>query len=126
VPAHDEVPTGETAKVFTGIRDVPIYAGESSKGNRLPGGPYRSTELIAIGLIVGPALWWFRTHEDGGFAVLAGAAVAAFVVTVILRMVLPKRRPSLGARVSFAVATVLPRHACAARPRTGSGHGPRR
>jgi hypothetical protein len=126
VPAHDEVPTGETAKVFTGIRDVPIYAGESSQGNRLPGGPYRSTELIAIGLIVGPALWWFRTHEDGGFAVLAGAAVAAFVVTVILRMVLPKRRPSLGARVSFAVATVLPRHACAARPRTGSGHGPRR
>ena len=77
MPAHDEVPTGETAKVFTGIRDVPIYAGESSKGNRLPGGPYRSTELIAIGLIVGPALWWFRTHEDGGFAVLAGAAVAA-------------------------------------------------
>ena len=126
MPAHDEVPTGETAKVFTGIRDVPIYAGESSKGNRLPGGPYRSTELIAIGLIVGPALWWFRTHEDGGFAVLAGAAVAAFLVTVILRMVLPKRRPSLGARVSFAVATVLPRHACAARPRTGSGHGPRR
>jgi len=126
VPAHDEVPTGETAKVFTGIRDVPIYAGESSQGNRLPGGPYRSTELIAIGLIVGPALWWFRTHEDGGFAVLAGAAVAAFVVTVILRMVLPKRRPSLGARVSFAVASARPRHACAAAPRTGSGHGPRR
>ena len=126
MPAHDEVPTGETAKVFTGIRDVPIYAGESSQGNRLPGGPYRITELIAIGLIVGPALWWFRTHEDGGFAVLAGAAVAAFVVTVILRMVLPKRRPSLGARVSFAVASALPRHACAAAPRTGSGHGPRR
>jgi hypothetical protein len=126
VPAYDEVSTGEPAKVFTGIRDVPIYAGESSQGNRLPGGPYRSTELIAIGLIVGPALWWFRTHEDGGFAVLAGAAVAAFVVTVILRMVLPKRRPSLGARVSFAVASVLPRHACAAAPRTGSAHGPRR
>ena len=126
MPAHDEVPTGETAKVFTGIRDVPIYAGESSQGNRLPGGPYRSTELIAIGLIVGPALWWFRTHEDGGFAVLAGAAVAAFLVTVILRMVLPKRRPSLGARVSFAVTSALPRHACAAAPRTGSGHGPRR
>jgi len=98
VPAHDEVPTGETAKVFTGIRDVPIYAGESSQGNRLPGGPYRSTELIAIGLIVGPALWWFRTHEDGGFAVLAGAAVAAFLVTVILRMVLPKAALSGRAR----------------------------
>jgi hypothetical protein len=126
VLAHDEVPTGETAKVFTGIRDVPIYAGESSSGNRWPLGPYRPAELIAIGLIVGPALWWFRTHEDGGFAVLAEAAVAAFVVTVILRMVLPKRRPSLGARVSFAVASVLPRHACAAAPRTGSADGPRR
>jgi hypothetical protein len=120
------VSTGEPAKVFTGIRDVPIYAGESSQGNRLPGGPYRSTELIAIGLIMGPALWWFRTHEDGGFAVLAGAAVAATVVTVILRMVLPKRRPSLGARAGFAVACVLPRHACAAAPRTGSRRGPRR
>lgn len=126
MPAHDEVSTGETAKVFTGIRDVPIYAGESSQGNRLPGGPYRSTELIAIGLIIGPALWWFRAHEDGGFAVLAGAAVAAVAVTVILRMVLPKRRPSLGARVSFAVASVLPGHACAAVPQKGSGHGPRR
>jgi hypothetical protein len=119
--AHDEVSTGEPAKVFTGIRDVPIYAGESSQGNRLPGAPYRSAELIAIGLIMVPALWWFRTHEDGGFTVLAGAAVAAFVVTVILRMVLPKRRPSLGARVGFAVASVLPRHVCAAAP-TGSGH----
>ena len=124
--AHDEVATGEPAKVFTGIRDVPIYAGESSTGNRLPFGPYRSAELIAIGLIMGPSLWWFRTHQDGGFAVLAGGAVAAAVVTVILRMVLPKRRPSLGARVSFAVASVLPRHACAAPPRERSGHGPRR
>ena len=67
---NEEVPTGEPAKVFTGIRDVPIYAGESSTGNRLPGGPYRSAELIAIGLIMLPALWWFRTHQDGGFAVL--------------------------------------------------------
>lgn len=122
----DEVPTGEPAKVFTGIRDVPIYAGESSTGNRLPGGPYRSAELIAIGLIMLPALWWFRTHEDAGFAVLGGAAVAALVVTLILRMVLPKRRPSLAARTSFALASILPTHACAAQPATRSGHGPQR
>ena len=123
--ASDQAATGEPAKVFTGIRDVPIYAGESSTGNRLPGGPYRSAELIAIGLIISPALWWFRTHQDGGFTVLAGSAVAVVAVTVILRMILPKRRPSLAARASFAWRSTLPRHVCGASPRTGSGHGPR-
>lgn len=122
----NEVPTGEPAKVFTGIRDVPIYAGESSTGNRLPGGPYRTPELIAIGMIVMPALWWFRTHEGSGFAVLGGAAVAAVVVTVILRMVLPKRRPSLSARVAFAMTTILPKHACGARPPVRSADGSQR
>lgn len=123
---NNEVPTGEPAKVFTGIRDVPIYAGESSTGNRLPGGPYRSAELIAIGMIMLPALWWFRTHEGAGFSVLGIAAVAAVVVTVILRMVLPKRRPSLAARAGFALASVLPKNGCAARPATRSGHGTQR
>lgn len=123
---NNEVPTGEPAKVFTGIRDVPIYAGESSTGNRLPGGPYRSAELIAIGMIMLPALWWFRTHEGAGFSVLGIAAVTAVVVTVILRMVLPKRRPSLAARASFALASILPKNGCAASPATRSGHGTQR
>jgi hypothetical protein len=124
--SNNEMSTGEPAKVFTGIRDVPIYAGESSTGNRLPGGPYRSAELIAIGMIILPALWWFRTHQDAGFTVLGVAAVIALVVTVILRMVLPKRRPSLAARASFALASVLPKHACAAQPQTRSNRGPQR
>ena len=123
---NSEMPTGEPAKVFTGIRDVPIYAGESSTGNRLPGGPYRSAELIAIGVIILPALWWFRTHQDAGFTVLGVAAVVALVVTVILRMLLPKRRPSLAARASFALASIMPRHACAAEPQTRSDRGPQR
>lgn len=118
---NEQVDTGEPAKIFTGIRDVPIYAGESSTGNRLPGGPYRTAELIAIGLIMGPALSWFRAHPDGGFGVLMVGIVTAVVVTVILRMVLPKRRPSLAARASFAVAAVLPRHVCAGRRRSGDG-----
>jgi hypothetical protein len=126
MPINDEVPTGEPAKVFTGIRDVPIYAGESSTGNRLPGGPYRSAELIAIGMIMLPALWWFRTHQDAGFTVLGAAAVLALAVTVILRMLLPKRRPSLAARASFALTSILPKHACAAPPQTRSGRGPQR
>lgn len=33
--------------------------------------PYRSAELIAIGMIMLPALWWFRTHEGAGFSVSA-------------------------------------------------------
>lgn len=118
--ADEQVNTGEPAKIFTGIRDVPIYAGESSTGNRLPFGPYRSTELIAIGLIMGPALWWFRTHPDGGFAVLAIGTVVAVVATGILRLVLPKRRPSLAARASFALATLFPRHVCADSPKNRS------
>lgn len=126
MPISDEVATGEPAKVFTGIRDVPIYAGESSTGNRLPGGPYRSAELIAIGMIMLPALWWFRTHQDGGFAILGVGGVAALVVTLILRMLLPKRRPSLAARASFALSSIPPKHACAAPPQTRSGHGPQR
>lgn len=123
---NDEVATGEPARVFTGIRDVPIYAGESSAGNRLPGGPYRSAELIAIALIMGPALWWFRTHDDGGLVVLGGGVLASVAATVILRWALPKRRPSLAARVSFAAASALPRHVCAAPPQMGGGRGPRR
>jgi hypothetical protein len=123
--AHDEIATGEPARVFSGIRDVPIYAGESSKGSRLPGAPYRSAELIAIGVIVLPALWWFRTHQDSGFPVLAGGVVAAAVVTVILRLLLPKRRPSLAARASFALAAALTRQVCAGKPQTRAGHGRR-
>jgi hypothetical protein len=123
---NDEVSTGEPAKVFTGIRDVPIYAGESSTGNRLPGGPYRTPELIAIGLIMLPALWWFRTHQDDGFAVLGLAAVSALAVTVILRTLLPKRRPSLAARVSFALTSLIPKHVCAEQPKPRSTHGPQR
>lgn len=122
----NEVSTGEPAKVFTGIRDVAIYAGESSTGNRLPGGPYRSAELIAIAVIMLPALWWFRTHQDAGFGVLGAAALVALAVTVTLRMLLPTRRPSLAARASFAVASILPKHACAAPPQTRSHHGPQR
>ena len=120
--ARDEVPTGEPARVFTGIRDVPIYAGESSQGNRLPGGPYRSAELVAIGVIVLPTLSWFKAHPDGGFGVLIGGLLAAVAVTVVLRMVLPKRRPSLAARVSFALTSLVPKHVCADKPKTRNVH----
>lgn len=112
--SDNPIHTGEPAKVFTGIRDVPIYAGESSNGNRLPGGPYRSAELVAIGLIMGPALWYFRTHHSAGFMVLICALGAAVLVTIGLRLLLPKRRPSLSARAAFAIKAVTGWHRCAA------------
>ena len=62
-----------------------------------------------------PALWWFRTHEDGGFTVLAGAALATLVVTVILRMALPKRRPSL-ARAPARTVIDSAKNACGGAP----------
>ncbi len=105
-------PTGDTAKVYTGIRDVPIYAGESSPGNRLPGGPYRRPELIAIAAITIPTIWWVRGHVDSGYALpvlLAGAALAV-AVTAALRAALPTRRPSLSTRAQFLYRTVVPLH----------------
>ena len=105
-------PTGDNAKVYSGIRDIPIWAGEASAGNRLPGGPYRTPELAAIGLIALPTIWWVRTHLASGHAlyVLAGGAALTLVVVVALRLLLPSRRPSLGVRVKFAQASLRPPH----------------
>lgn len=116
-------PTGDTAKVYTGIRDVPIYAGESSPGNRLPGGPYRRPELIAIAAITIPTIWWVRGHVDSGYAlpVLLAGAVLAIAVTAALRAALPTRRPSLATRAQFLYRTVVPPHR-ATSPTTKHAH----
>jgi hypothetical protein len=119
-PAVTEpIPTGDTAKVYSGIRDVPIYAGQASHGNRLPFGPYRWSELVAIGLIMGPALIWFNNTTDpkSRIVVLLIAAAASAVITALLRCGLPRRRPSLTARAQFAWNCLLPSHRCAGRPR---------
>lgn len=115
----EPIPTGDTAKVYSGIRDVPIYAGQASHGNRLPFGPYRWSELVAIGLIMGPALIWFNNSTDprSGFMVLVVAAAVSAVITAVLRFGLPRRRPSLAARAEFARNCLLPPHRCGTRPR---------
>ena len=106
------VNTGDNAAVYTGIRDVTIYAGETSPGNRLPGGPYHRLELVAIAAIGIPALLWARANVDSGYAlpVLAGGASAAVLVTIALRLLIPKRRPSLATRIVFAWNTIHPPH----------------
>ncbi|HME48090.1 hypothetical protein [Mycobacterium sp.] len=112
-------PTGDNAKVYTGIRDVPIYAGETSPGNRLPGGPYRRPELFAIAAITIPTIWWVRGHVDSGCAlpVLLGGAALAVAVTAALRLALPKRRPALTTRAQFLYRTIRPPH------RAATAHG---
>jgi hypothetical protein len=110
-------PDTDNAKVYTGIRDVPIYAGESSPGNRLPGGPYRRPELVAIAAIMIPTIWWVRGHVESGYAlpVLLAGAAAAVIATLALRLLLPTRRPSLTTRVGFLCHTLCPPH-CATTP----------
>jgi hypothetical protein len=114
------VATGDNAKVYTGIRDIPIYAGESSPGNRLPGGPYRRPELVAIAAIGLPTILWVRSHVDSGYAlpVLAGGAILAAVLTVALRLLLPTRRPSLGTRGQFVYHSLFPPHRATTAPKS--------
>ncbi len=90
------------------------------------GGPYRIPEVIAIASIMLPALWWFKADPDNGFGVLVGAATLALAVTIVLRIALPKQRPSLATRTRFMLASLLPRQQCAAPPQTRSGDVPQR
>ena len=103
---------GDTAKVWSGIRDVDIKVGESSPGQKYPLGPYSKAEMIAIAVIMGPTITWARTHLDSGFALQAvGIGVAITVLVVVaLRIGMPKRRPSLGTRLRFFYRSIRPLH----------------
>lgn len=103
---------GDTAKVWSGIRDIDIKVGEASPGQKLPGAPYSKYELIAIGVIMGPATTWARTNMDSGYAlpVIGAAAVLTLLVVVALRVGMPKRRPSLATRMRFLYRCIRPLH----------------
>jgi hypothetical protein len=120
--------SGDNARIFTGIRDIPIWAGESSSGNQLPFGPYRWPELVVIGVIVGPTLLWIRNHPQSPhlLAVAGIAALATVVLVVALRILLPKVRPDLPTRAQFFVNAAIPRPvATAQRSRPASRQSPR-
>jgi len=105
------VSTPETATVYSGIRDVEVYVGESSPGERWPGGPYRKTELPVLGAIAVCALAWVDTHPTGTtLPALIVAAALGFVVVGLMRLLLPKGRPSLSTRIAFARNTLHPPH----------------
>jgi hypothetical protein len=114
-PVH----TGDNAKVWTGIRDIPIWAGESSTGNQLPLGPYRTPELVTIGTINVPAIFWTSHHTQSPHvvAVLLGAPVLTAAIVVAMRVLLPKARPTLSARAQFLRNAWLPRAAVTSRLR---------
>ncbi|WP_454561744.1 ATP-binding protein [Mycobacterium haemophilum] len=110
-PATGAPKTGETAKVYSGIRDVDIHIGEAAPGQRWPGGPYRPVEWVAIAAIGGPTLWWIDTHPAGSSLPVLIAGAALTVITVVaMRLFLPKGRPSLSARIAFARNTIRPPH----------------
>lgn len=113
---------GDTAKVWSGIRDIDIKVGEASPGQKLPFAPYSKYELIAIGVIMAPTFTWARTNMDSGYAlpVMGGAAVLTLLVVIALRVGIPKRRPSLATRMRFLYRTIWPLHittSTAGRPR---------
>lgn len=114
---------GEAATVHTGIRDVEIQVGgDPGKGKRWPGGPYRPAERAAIVIIGGATLWWVDEHEGAWPVLLAGIALTAITVA-LMRVLIPKVRPSLAMRTIFARNMFRPPHAVSAEPPEGHDDG---
>ncbi|KMV22075.1 hypothetical protein [Mycobacterium heckeshornense] len=115
-PVH----TGDNAKVWTGIRDIPIWAGESSTGNQLPLGPYRTPELVTIGTINVPAIFWVTHHTQSPHVliVLCGAPLLTAAIVLAMRVLLPKARPRLSTRAQFLYNAWLPRAVITSTPPT--------
>ena len=110
----------EKAETWSGIRDIDIQMGEAAPGQQWPGGPYRVPEWVAIAAIGGPTLWWIDTHPAGTtLPVLAVGAGLCVVTVTLMRLLLPKGRPSLSARLVFARNMVRPPHVISADPNDG-------
>ncbi len=112
--------TGESATVHTGIRDVEIQVGgDSGNGQRWPGGPYRPAERAAILVIGGAVLWWVDNHEGSWPVAVAGLGL--MVVTVaLMRVLIPRTRPSLAVRMMFLRNMLRPQHVITSN---GEDHG---
>lgn len=113
-------PSGEPATVHTGIRDVEIQVGgDVGKGQRWPGGPYRPAERGAIIVIGGATLWWVDTHE-GAWPVLVGGVALMVITVALMRVLIPKTRPSLAVRMMFVRNMLRPKHVITSN---GDDHG---
>lgn len=112
--------SGEPATVHTGIRDVEIQVGgDAGKGQRWPGGPYRPAELAAIISIGAATLWWVDSHEGAWPVLLAGVALMAITVA-LMRVLIPRTRPSLAVRMMFLRNMLRPKHVITSN---GDDHG---
>ncbi|MGH3969594.1 MAG: hypothetical protein ACRDTV_16135, partial [Mycobacterium sp.] len=99
------------------IRDIDIHVGEAAPGRQWPGGPYRGVEWVAIAVIGGPTLLWVDSHPAGTTLPALGVGLVLCVVTVVLmRLLLPKGRPSLSTRAVFARNTIRPTHLITTQP----------
>lgn len=108
----------EKAEAWSGIRDIDIQIGEAAPGQEWPGGPYRGVEWVAIGAIAGPTLLWVDSQPAGTtLPILAVGAVLCVVTVGLMRLLLPKGRPSLSTRVIFARNTIRPPHLSTSQPR---------
>ncbi|ETA91835.1 hypothetical protein O982_24960 [Mycobacterium avium 10-5581] len=107
----------EKAEAWSGIRDIDIQIGEAAPGQEWPGGPYRGVEWVAIATIAGPTLWWVDSQPAGTtLPVVAVGAVLCVVTVGLMRLLLPKGRPSLSARIIFARNTIRPPHLTTSQP----------
>lgn len=108
----------DKAEAWSGIRDIDIQIGEAAPGQEWPGGPYRGVEWVAIAAIAGPTLLWVDSQPAGTtLPVLAGGVVLCVVTVGLMRLLLPKGRPSLSARLVFARNTIRPPHLITSQPR---------
>lgn len=79
---------------------------------------YRGVEWVAIAAIAGPTLLWVDSQPAGTtLPVLAGGVVLCVVTVGLMRLLLPKGRPSLSARLVFARNTIRPPHLITSQPR---------
>lgn len=102
---------GDNAQIWTGIRDIQIWVGETSEGNTLPGGSYRWPELVVILAIMGPVLVWVRNHTGSpDLLKVLGAGIAVTIILVVaLRFLLPDARPDFLTRLQFFSTAAAPR-----------------
>lgn len=121
--------SGDNAQIWTGIRDIQIWVGETSAGNTLPGGSYRWPELVVILAIMGPVLVWVRHHtQSPDLLTVLGAGVAVTVILVVaLRFLLPDARPDFLTRLQFFTTAAVPRRVSTSvrtRPSTRTANAP--
>lgn len=112
--------SGDNAHIWTGIRDIQIWVGETSQGNKLLGGSYRWPELVVILAIMGPVLVWVRHHtQSPDLLTVLGIGLGVTVILVVaLRFLLPDARPDFLTRLQFVSTAAVPRRvATSVRPR---------